>query len=328
MASMAQVTTGARLHFGFQNLSLAHERLYGGVGVALDEPRVHVAATPADGVRCEHPTARKYARRAIDLLDVPGAAVTVEESLPRHAGLGSGTQLALAVLAAVARTYDRSLDVRECAPDLDRGGRSGVGVATFERGGFVVDAGHPAERFTVDRPDPGEWSVPAVAARHAVPDDWRFVLALPDADPGRNGSDEDDSMRAVVERADPTIADQIGAVLLRRAIPAVVDGDRERFGAAVAEIGRLNGAWYADEQGGVYRPPVGDVIARLQESTAVSGVGQSSWGPAVYAVTDSEHVDAATDAARAAIDATGLGGEVVTARPRNRSASVNGKERA
>ena len=124
---MAQVTTGARLHFGFQNLSLAHERLYGGVGVALDEPRVRVTATPAERVRCEDPAARRYAEQATDLLAVPGADVTVVESLPRHVGLGSGTQLALAVLAAVARAYDRALDVRDRAPDLDRGGRSGIG---------------------------------------------------------------------------------------------------------------------------------------------------------------------------------------------------------
>ena len=41
---MATVETGARLHFGFQNLSLAHERLYGGIGVALAEPRLIVEA--------------------------------------------------------------------------------------------------------------------------------------------------------------------------------------------------------------------------------------------------------------------------------------------
>ncbi|RBI64126.1 GHMP kinase [halophilic archaeon] len=319
---MVQVTVGARLHFGFQNLSLTHERLYGGVGVALDEPRVRVEATPARSVDCDHPAAREYARRAVDLLDAPGASVTVHEALPRHVGLGSGTQLALSVFAAVARAHDREPAVRERAPDLDRGGRSGVGVATFERGGFVVDAGHPVERFTADRPAPGEWSVPAVAARHPVPDDWRFVVALPDAEPGRSGDDEDDSMRSVVERADPAVADDVGAVLLRRALPAVTERDCETFGDAVAEIGRLNGAWYADEQGGVYRPPVGDVVARLRESSAVTGAGQSSWGPAVYGVTDRDRTDAAREAARSALDAAGCGGEVLVARPRNRGASV------
>ena len=319
---MARVAAGARLHFGFQNLSLAHERLYGSLGVALDSPRVVVSAEVADGVRCEHESASEYARRAVDVLGVSGAAVTVERSLPRHVGLGSGTQLALAVLAAVARAHDRDPDVRERGPKLGRGGRSGVGIATFERGGFVLDAGHPTERFTADRPPRGEWTVPSVAARHAVPDDWRFVVVLPDAEPGRNGDDEEASIRSVVERADPAIAEEIATVVTRRVLPAVAEGDHEAFGSAVAEVGRLNGAWYADEQGGVYRPPVGELVSELADSPAVAGAGQSSWGPAVYAVTTESRADAAREASDAALSAAGVGGDVLVAEPRNRGARI------
>ncbi|WP_137284869.1 beta-ribofuranosylaminobenzene 5'-phosphate synthase family protein [Halorussus salinisoli] len=321
---MARVTAGARLHFGFQNLSLAHQRLYGSLGVALDSPRVVVTADPAETVRCDHDAAREYARRAVELLDVPGVDVTVERTLPRHVGLGSGTQLALTVLAAVAHAYDCERRVRERAPKLGRGGRSGVGVATFETGGFVLDSGHPTERFTADRPPRGEWSVPAVAAHHEVPDEWRFVVALPDSEPGRSGNDEDASMRSVVERADPDLADEIAAVVTRRVLPAVAVGDSEKFGAAVAEVGRLNGAWYADEQGGVYRPPVGEVVARLSESPAIAGAGQSSWGPAVYGVTTERRVGAAREAAYAALSVAGVGGEVLVAEPRNRGARIEG----
>ncbi|WP_135806778.1 beta-ribofuranosylaminobenzene 5'-phosphate synthase family protein [Halorussus marinus] len=319
---MVRVSVGGRLHFGFQNLSLAHERLYGSLGVALESPRAVVTAEPADRVDCDHPTAREYAARAVDLLDAPGASVTVEETLPRHVGLGSGTQLALAVLAAVATATGTEPRVRERAPRLGRGGRSGVGVAAFESGGFVLDTGHPTERFTADRPPRGEWSVPAVAARRPVPDDWRFVLALPDAEPGRNGDDEDDSMRSVVERADPAVADRIAALVSRRVLPAIAEGDRAAFGAAVAEVGRLNGAWYADEQGGVYRPPVGEVVARLDESPAIAGAGQSSWGPAVYGVTARDRSEPAREVAREALAAAGVDGEVLVAEPRNRGARI------
>jgi beta-ribofuranosylaminobenzene 5'-phosphate synthase len=319
---MARVAAGARLHFGFQNLSLAHERLYGSLGVALDSPCVVVTAESADGVHCDHDRASEYARRAVGLLDVPGADVTVERTLPRHVGLGSGTQLALAVLAAVASAHDRAPRVRERAPKLGRGGRSGVGVAAFESGGFVLDSGHPTERFTADQPPRGEWSVPEVAARHDVPDDWRFVVILPDAEPGRSDGDEDEAMRSVVERADPAIADGIAAVVTRRVLPAIAEGDPETFGAAVAEVGRLNGAWYTDQQGGVYRPPVGDLVAELADSPAISGAGQSSWGPAVYGVTTKRRASAARDAAHATLSETGIDGEVLVAEPRNRGATV------
>ncbi|WP_458205715.1 beta-ribofuranosylaminobenzene 5'-phosphate synthase family protein [Haladaptatus sp. NG-SE-30] len=321
---MAQVSVGARLHFGFQNLSLAHERLYGGLGVALESPTVTVDATPTDEVRCDDSRAAEYVRRATDLLDVGGASVRVHETLPGHVGLGSGTQLALAVFTAVARAYDRPANVRECAPALDRGGRSGIGVSTFERGGFVVDAGHPTERFTTDRPARGEWSVPPVVARHDVPEDWRFVVVLPDVEPGRSGDDEDESMRAVVERADPAIADEISAVLLRHMLPAIAGDDPETFGSAVAEVGRLNGAWYADEQGGVYRPPVGELVTSMEASPAIFGAGQSSWGPAVYGVTKQNRADTAVEEAELALDSAGVEGEIQLVRPRNRGASVRG----
>ncbi len=319
---MATVETGARLHLGFQNLALAHDRLYGGVGLALDEPRVVIEAKPADGLRCDDPAVEAYCAEAVDLLGVPGAEVTVHERFERHVGLGSGTQLSLAALVAIAAAHDEAVDPRELAPAIGRGGRSGVGVATFERGGFVVDAGHPTERFTTAPPDRGSWTVPEPVAAHDLPADWRFVLVTPDAEAGPSGRPEDERMRTVVERADPGIADEIAVLLTRRLLPAASEGDWRAFGDAAARLGRLNGAWYADEQGGVYRPPAGRLIEALGESRAIAGAGQSSWGPTVYGVTHADVVNEAVAAAEDALEAVGVGGRVRTVQPRNRGATV------
>ncbi|GAB7094599.1 beta-ribofuranosylaminobenzene 5'-phosphate synthase [Halolamina litorea] len=316
------VSVGARLHFGFTNLSLAHERLYGSLGVALERPRVTVTARPAETVACSYDPARPAVARIVDLLDVPGASVSVEETLPRHVGLGSGTQTALATLSAVARAYDRDPAVRERAPALDRGGRSGVGVATFERGGFVLDGGHPTAAFTPTRPDRGEWSVPPITSQRSIPDHWRFLLVIPDVSPGTSGDAEDTSMRATVERADPGIADRIAGVVVRRVLPALADGDATGFGAAVDEVGRLNGEWYADEQGGVYRASIGAVVRALRDADAVAGAGQSSWGPTVYGVTTAAEAGAARRAGQRALDAAGVDGRVSVVRPRNAGATV------
>ncbi|OAQ52560.1 beta-ribofuranosylaminobenzene 5'-phosphate synthase [Natrinema mahii] len=256
------------------------------------------------------------------MLDLPGVAVSVEERLPRHVGLGSGTQLALAVLTATARAHSLEPRVRENAPAMGRGGRSGVGVATFEGGGFVVDAGHPTNRFTTEPPAEGDWTVPPVVARHDLPDDWRFLVVVPDAEPGRSGDDEDESMRAVVERADPAIADEIAGVVTRKLLPAAAGGSLEPFGEAVAEIGRKNGAWYADAQGGVFRPPAGELVDALEDCPVLSGVGQSSWGPVVYGVTDTRHAEEAAAAARDALAERGLEGRVILAEAAESGARV------
>ena len=319
-----RVESGGRLHFGFLNLSLSHDRLYGSLGVALDQPCVVVEAARADSVSCDHDRADPVVERVCELLGVPGATVDVREELPVHVGLGSGTQLALSVLTAVAEAYDRDPAVRTHAPELGRGGRSGVGVGTFEDGGFVLDAGHPTGLFTTAAPARGEWTVPPVAARHQIPADWRFVLVVPDTEPGKNGKGEDESMRAAVEAAEPGLAERISGVVTRNVLPALATGDVDAFGAAVAEVGRLNGAWYADEQGGVYRPPVGGIVDSLAGSPAVAGAGQSSWGPAVYGVTDEARAEAAAEAGRETLAAGGVAGEVLVVAPRNEGASVSG----
>jgi beta-ribofuranosylaminobenzene 5'-phosphate synthase len=319
---MVAVTTGARLHFGFQNLALAPDRLYGGVGLALASPAVTVTAAAATAVDCDDEAVVPYLEDVVDLLDVPGARVRVRDRFDRHVGLGSGTQLALATLVAVARASDVAADPRELAPALGRGGRSGVGVATFERGGFVVDGGHPTERFTARTPDRGDWTVPRPVARHDVPPTWRFVLVTPRREGGPSAEVEDLAMRSVVERADPGIADEIGELLLRQALPAVAEGDLKTFGAAVARLGRLNGAWYADEQGGISRPPAGRLVEALDRDPAVAGTGQSSWGPTVYAVTSADRVDAAVGAAEDALADAGLEGTVRAVGPRNEGATV------
>lgn len=319
---MVIVETGARLHFGFQNLSLAHERLYGGVGVALEEPHLTVKAEQASDVVCNDRALESYLPEILNLLDVDGAQVTVSERFPRHIGLGSGTQLVLSSLVAIADAYGKSVSPRQCAPQLGRGGRSGVGVATFETGGFVIDAGHPTERFTTAPPEQGEWEVPHPFGNWSLPSSWRFVLVTPNPATGPSGPAEDSRMRSIVERADPGIADDISTLVTRRLVPTILEGDRSGFGSAIARLGRLNGAWYADEQGGVYRPPAGRLIEELDGSYAVSGVGQSSWGPTVYGLTEKRLVDDAISAGESALDTVGVDGTVTVASPRNTGATI------
>ncbi|ERG95382.1 beta-ribofuranosylaminobenzene 5'-phosphate synthase family protein [Haloquadratum walsbyi] len=323
-----RVTTGGRIHFGFLNLSLAQDRLYGGIGLSVREPTTTVVAEPIDDsgdaptIVCSHSTAHEHATRAVDILNLDSVSVNVESALPRHAGLGSGTQLALTTLTAVANAYDQPPQPRENAPTLGRGGRSGIGVGTFETGGFIIDGGHSTARFTIDRPSDGSWAVPPVITRQRIPDSWRFLLLIPDVDPGRSGTEEEASMRSVIKQASPDIADRIAGTVMRKLLPAIATENAEQFGTAVKTIGRLNGRWYTDEQGGVYRPPAGELVASLNESSSCYGAGQSSWGPTVYGITDVEHAEAARDAGQHALDAAGVDGNVRVVRGQNDGVTV------
>jgi beta-ribofuranosylaminobenzene 5'-phosphate synthase len=130
-------------------------------------------------------------------------------------------------------------------------------------------------------------------------------------------------MRSAIERAEPTLSNRIAGLLARQVLPAVATGNAEQFGSAVEELGRLNGAWYADEQGGTYRPPVGELVATLSDTPSVFGAGQSSWGPAVYGVTDTANAERAREAGEEALAAAGVDGSVQVVRGRNRGAVVD-----
>ena len=324
-----RVRAPARLHFGFQNLSLVRERLYGGIGAAITEPAFDITVETADSITVEAANGdveaaefRPIARQTVEMLDVPGLAVTVHDSIPHHVGLGSGTQRALATFAGAVATYDRSRTVRDGAPGLGRGGRSGIGVAAFESGGFIVDGGHPVEKFTVEPPKEGDWRVPPVVARHPIPSHWRFVVIVPDVERGRHGPIEEAAMRSLIERASPAIAAEIASICLHRLLPAIADSDRGMAGQAITEIGRLNGAWYADLQGGVYREAIGPIIRELAQANALDGVGQSSWGPTVFGLTATDHVTDARRAARRALESTVGTGTVQIVEPRNSGATI------
>ena len=101
----------------------------------------------------------------------------LDEVIPPHAGLGSGTQLALAIGSAVAALEGLPLDLDEIAARLDRGKRSGIGIGTFGQGGAVLDGG------------PGPGTLPPVLARVPFPRAWRVLLIFDPAETGVHGAE-------------------------------------------------------------------------------------------------------------------------------------------
>jgi beta-ribofuranosylaminobenzene 5'-phosphate synthase len=297
------VEAGARLHLGFLDLNGACGRRYGSIGVTLERPRCVVEASPAPagaGAAAAAPV-----RDILDRLG-PGLGhgrigVRLGEAIPRHAGFGAGTQLALAVALAAARAAGRTTPIRELARRLGRGQRSGIGVAAFERGGLVIDAGHPAPGnddpapADADGPEP-----PPVIFQHPVPDDWRFVLATPRAVPGLSGQAEQQTFRDLP----PMDADRVGRICrltLMQVAPAVLTRDVRTFGTAITEIQGAVGEYFAPYQGGRFASATGCEVAELALARGAHGVGQSSWGPTVFALVEGEaRARALADAVRAA----------------------------
>lgn len=269
------VEAAARLHFGVLDLGGALGRRFGGLGAAVPQPALLLEARRADEVSALGPDgdrAARFARRFLAHHGLEGGArIVVHRSIPAHSGLGSGTQLGLAVARALAELHGLPEDAPALALAVERGRRSAIGTWTFALGGFIVEGGRR----------PGSEAIAPLLARYEVPQAWQCVIAVPPGAPGLSGEAE----AAAFERLPPpprSEAERVAHLVLMQLLPALVEGDLPSFGSALTEVQRITGAWFAPQQGGVFAPgPGADLIRRMAEWGAC-GVGQSSWGPAVY----------------------------------------------
>jgi predicted sugar kinase len=76
-------------------------------------------------------------------------------------------------------------------------------------------------------------------------------------------------------------------------LPALVEDELPSFGSALSTIQRITGSWFAAEQGGVFAPGRTEQLVAEMATLGAVGVGQSSWGPAVYGLLGSTAASAA-----------------------------------
>jgi len=275
------VEAPARLHFGVLDLRGSLGRWFGGIGAAAPGPTVWVSASPAptlevSGVGSER--AEGFARKFLTHYGLEaGAQLHVERMLPEHAGLGSGTQLALAVARALAEIHGITADASQLACVTGRGRRSAIGTWTFAGGGLVVEGGH--------RPDTA--GVAPLLARVPFPPSWRCVLAVPNPARGMSGDEEAAAFAGLPPPLGSDV-ERVAYLVLMGLLPALVDDDIVSFGSALTTIQTITGRWFAAAQGGTFASGLSEELVRRMAEWGAAGVGQSSWGPAVYGIIEGE----------------------------------------
>jgi beta-RFAP synthase len=275
------VAVPARLHLGFLDLNGGLGRRFGGIGLAISDLKTAVTVRPASRNGGTGPDAERALRHMEVMqqhLGIDDALhVSVDAAVPPHAGLGSGTSMALAVAAALRTLQAMPLDIADDAVRLGRGARSGLGIGLFREGGLVVDGGRgPAT------------TVAPIVSRLPFPDEWRVLLLLDSTRQGAHGRDEIEAFATL-----PQFPEQVAAHLCRlvvmKALPALAERDLPSFGAAIAELQQRLGDYFSAAQGGsrFTSPQVAACLDRLAREGA-HGIGQSSWGPTGFAFAASE----------------------------------------
>ena len=279
------LTVPSRLHLGFLDISGSLGRRFGSIGLALDRPVTSLTIRAAGERRVQGSEAERVASYLTTMCRHLGIADThelnVHQAIPAHAGLGSGTQLALAVAAALRALHGYPLDPREDAVLLDRGARSGIGIGIFEQGGLVVDGGRD-----------GGNRVPPIVSRLKFPARWRVLLVLDDLRQGVHGEAERQAFRDLPRFPEGRAAHLCHLVLMR-ILPALAEEDLDAFGSGIGALQAELGRHFEPAQGGLFTSPaVGEAVRFLAAQGGV-GPGQSSWGPTGFVFAGS--ADAAAE---------------------------------
>ena len=226
---MTRITTPSRLHFGLFRLPSEQDgnlavpaRHYGGVGLMIDKPGVEVSIAPAKTWSAHGPLADRALAYAQAFMSYNAEkeslafAVTIERCAPEHVGLGTGTQLGLAIAKALAVALGHTeWDAALLARRVGRGQRSAIGVHGFQLGGFIVDGGKSAAT-----------TLAPLIARHEFPGAWGILLIVPKQLEGVHGIQEHEALAQLAKSTAPAgQTDALCRLVLLGMLPALVEQD-------------------------------------------------------------------------------------------------------
>jgi beta-RFAP synthase len=302
------------LHLGFLDLNGGLGRRYGSIGLALEQPSTDIfveRASTSSASGPEQDRALTVLARCTDALKLKGSyRVEIKQAIPAHAGLGSGTQLALAIGLALMRLEGLTLTPLQIGDLAGRGARSSIGMAAFDSGGFIVDGG----RGAIDQPPP-------VLIQMPFPEAWRVLLVLDQSAQGAHGDRETKAFAALPPFPE-ALADRLCRLVLMQLVPGLKEVDITAFGTALTQIQGIVGGHFAAAQGGSpwTSPAVGALLKRAAELGA-TGIGQTSWGPTGFGFVPSP--DVADRLYHSLVgDAKASGLEIAVVRGRNAGATI------
>lgn len=315
MHRTVRVSAPSRLHFGLWSLTGGAQRQYGGVGAMVERPGLTLAVCSSgefDAVGQLADRAAMFARRWTEFheCELPACQIEIIVAPPQHAGLGTGTQLGLAVAAGLnAYVGLPSQSPAELALSVGRGLRSAVGTYGFVQGGLIVEQGKL----------PGE-PISPLDCRIDLPAAWRFVLIRPTELTGLSGDDEAAAI-AGLPAIPASVTQSLIAEVRDHLVPAAATSDFPAFAHSLYRYGHQSGLCFAARQGGPYNGPVLTRLVKQIRELGAAGVGQSSWGATLFVVQPNQaEAERLVHQLRAITASTSL--NIVIAPPANQGARI------
>lgn len=251
----------------------------------IAEPNLVLQVAESKSWSCDGPLGSRILENAKAILSTGAVSerqdiafrFQVEAAMPQHSGLGSGTQLSLAIAAGMHAVAGTPLpSTRQMALETGRGRRSAIGCHGFYEGGLLFEGGKQEYE-----------PLSELQGRFDFPTEWRFVLIRPRSLTGVAGPLEGKLFQQAPQAAND-LADEMIRLVREQIVPAITEIDFSRFSKALYAYGCLAGDSFAFFQGDTFSHPTTRQRVEDLRRRGVAGVGQSSWGPTVFALMESQ----------------------------------------
>ena len=327
-----RITTPCRIHLSLIDENGYTGRVDGGVGLMLDQPNVVLeVSNSADEFAIE---CHRYYRESVHVINEKASKVfklfhinnknfhfNLLRYYPSHVGLGSKTQLSLAIGTAISKLKNMDIPIEEITKMVERGGTSGIGWRGFETGGFILDGGHDygigkeKENFLPSSAS-GSANPALTISKYDIPENWRFVLVIPNVKPGAYGEEEVD----IFKKYTPIPRDEVNEVshqILMKMLPGILRNDLQCFGEGLKRIQSIG---FKKIEISLQKQIVKDLL-KLFEKIGVKAYGMSSFGPSILGITDSdEEAEKLKETVEKHLN--GIGGHIYLCRPNNTGAKI------
>jgi beta-ribofuranosylaminobenzene 5'-phosphate synthase len=294
-----KITAPCRIHLSLIDENGYTGRVDGGIGLMLDRPNVVLEVTnSADEFTIE---CNKYYKESVHVINEKASKIFkyfqisnknfhfhLKRYYPSHVGLGSKTQLSLAIATAITKLKGLNPSTEDLTKLVERGGTSGIGWRGFETGGFILDGGHDfgkgREKETF-LPSSASSSVnPALTiSRYNIPKNWRFVLVIPNVKKGAYGDEE----ISVFQNYAPIHRNEVNEVshqIIMKIIPGIIKNDLICFGEGLKRIQSIG---FKKIEIDLQHEVVKDLL-KFFEEYGLKAYGMSSFGPSVIGIVESD----------------------------------------
>ncbi|WP_066971793.1 beta-ribofuranosylaminobenzene 5'-phosphate synthase [Methanobrevibacter filiformis] len=305
------IKTPSRLHMTLIDLNGSYGRADGGIGLTLADPNFSLKSELSDnGVMIDFDSEinsneiksecikkiTSSAEKTMSYYNIDGGFhFTVKKAYLPHSGLGSGTQISLATsklvyehlkednsISTTDSTFDKDISSVELGKITGRGGTSGIGIFSFDYGGFILDGGHNLKEKGTFLPSAASPAKPPhLLGIYDFPEEWDIIVAIPRADTSVTGQKEVDIFTEYcpVPKQD---VEKLSHLILMNLLPFLLEKNIECFGKSIDQIQNLG---FKKVEVNLQSDIIKSAMANMREAGAY-GVGMSSFGPSIYGITE------------------------------------------